>query len=207
MAAVSLAIVDRDDKPIYCTEFASKYHWHQEEGISSEEELFGLNLSSTAADAADEKDCGIVASIDASGLFPCSLKQQFMLQTALDRFVQKSGPPPGYHWRSPGAVAGTPDAMFVGLLCPVEDFRVYGYAMTTQMKIIVVVEDDEFIPASLSEQQSTSDDRTKALMAKIHKHYIEYTLNPFSKLEGPIESETFKRKVGEEVERFNRVAS
>ena len=40
--------------------------------------------------------------------------------------------------------------------------------------------------------------------AKIHDHYIEHTMNPFAKLEGPIESESFRRKVEREVESFNR---
>ena len=106
MSAISLAIVDRDDKPIYCTEFPTKYHW-KEEGISAEEELFGLSLSS-------EKDGAAVGKT--AGDFDCSLKQQFMLQTALDRFVQLAGPPPGYNWRSPGVMGA--DAMFVGLLVP-----------------------------------------------------------------------------------------
>lgn len=151
MSAVSLAIVDRADIPIYCHEFPSKYHW-KEEGIATEEDLFGVSLS--------DGDGAVLEKSTSD--FRCSLKQQFMLQTALDRFVQLAGPPPGFGWRSPGVTNPT-DAMFVGLLCSVEDFRVYGYAMTTKMKIVVVVEDDELV--ALSDQQSV-DDRIKALMVR-----------------------------------------
>ena len=91
--------------------------------------------------------------------FDCSLKQQFILHSALDRFVHLAGPPPGYNWRSQG-VMGV-DANFVGLLCPIEDFRVYGYVTATKMKIIVVVEDDEMM--SFSDQQAV-DERIKNLM-------------------------------------------
>lgn len=188
MAAVSLAIVDREDRPMYCNEFPTKYHW-KESGIL-DEELFGLSLT-------DESDIKFRAGLKDD--FDCSLKQQFILHTALDRFVQLAGPPPGYNWRSPG-VTGV-DANFVGLLCPIEDFRVYGYVTTTKIKIIVVVEDDEMI--SLSDQQAV-DDRIKALLAKIHKHYVEYILNPFSKMGGRIESKRFHEKVDEDVEIFNR---
>lgn len=180
------------------------------------------------------------SSNDGDDILECSLKQQFILQTGLDRFVHLAGPPPGYHWRDAGAT-GT-DACFVGLLCPVEDFRVYGYVLTTKVKIIMVVEDDEL--ALLNDQMSV-DDRIKTLMVciiivlvmkrmvvqrfckkmimfssqkppkfitnstqvKIHSYYVEEKLNPFAKLEGPIESETFRSKVGEEVEAFNRALS
>jgi len=54
----------------------------------------------------------------------CSLKQQFILHAALDRFEQLSGPPPGCAWREKEHRGDT--AMFAGLLCPVEDMRVYG---------------------------------------------------------------------------------
>lgn len=150
MAAVSLAIVGRDDVPKYCTEFPTKYHW-KENGIVSEEALFGLTHLA-------EKD-GVFEQEEND--FDCSLKQQFILHTALDRFVQLAGPPPGFMWRNQG-VTGV-DASFVGLLCPVEDFRVYGYVTTSKIKIILVVEDDEMI--ALSDQQAV-DDRIKALMVR-----------------------------------------
>ncbi|CAB9511334.1 particle complex subunit 2-like protein [Seminavis robusta] len=193
MAAVSIAIVGRDDKPVYCNEFPTKYHWEANSGTMGrwEDELFGLEHLS-------EKD-GQFTEDD----FDCSLKQQFILHAALDRFVQLAGPPPGFGWRSPGVVGV--DAYFVGLLCPVEDYRVYGYVTSTKLKIIVVVEDDEMIPYS---EQPAVDDRIKALMAKIHKSYVEYTLNPFNQIEGtPIKSKTFKSKVERDVEAFNRALS
>lgn len=150
MAAVSLAIVDRDDTPIYCNEFPTKYHW--KESGSLDEDLFGLNHLADKEGQFRQGDNG----------FDCSLKQQFILHTALDRFIQLAGPPPGYNWRSPG-VTGV-DANFVGLLCPVEDFRVYGYVTATKIKFIVVVEDDEMI--SLSDQPAV-DERIKALLVCI----------------------------------------
>jgi len=157
MAAVSLAIVGRDDKPIYITEFPSKYHWKGVEDPIAEDELFGLSLSD-----GEEVPYG-----DDDFLNNCSLKQQFILHTALDRFVQVAGPPPGFMWRNPGAT-GT-DAMFVGLLFPVDDLRCYGYVTATKIKIILVVEDDEM--SSMSGQQAV-DDRIKALMVRTSSEKI-----------------------------------
>lgn len=54
-----------------------------------------------------------------------ALRLQFILHDALDRFEQLEGPPPGYAWRTGSGVSGA-DAMFVGLLQPVEELLVYG---------------------------------------------------------------------------------
>lgn len=110
---MSLAILGKNDEPLYLREF---YATDDDERIA-EEELFGLPSHPDGTATDDNKKKG-------STVFDCSLRQQFILHAALDRFEQLSGPPPGFAWRKPGVV-GT-DAMFVGLLCPVEHLRVYG---------------------------------------------------------------------------------
>ena len=102
MAAIALAILGKRNEPLYLREFTSGQN---EPGIS-EEELFGLKPA-VEDSVSSHKDC--------------SVKQQFILHAALDRFDQIVA---RGQWRKQGA-AGT-DAMFVGLLCPVEDMRVYG---------------------------------------------------------------------------------
>lgn len=158
MAAVSLAVVDREDIPIYCIEFPTKYHWKESGPL--DEELFGLEHL--------VKDGGMDENLLKDD-FDCSLKQQFILHSALDRFVHLAGPPPGYNWRSPGALGI--DANFVGLLCPIEDFRVYGYVSATKIKFVVVVEDDEMI--ALADQQVV-DDRIKNLLVGSPDERIEH---------------------------------
>ena len=103
MAAISLAIVGKNFEPLYMREFI------EESEKMPEEELFGL--SSTTQDYKND---------DKSG----SVRHQFILHAALDRFEQLAGPPPGTAWRKQN-VSGT-DAMFIGLLCPIEEMRVYG---------------------------------------------------------------------------------
>jgi Sedlin, N-terminal conserved region len=113
MAAVSLAIIGKDSEPLYIREFFNERSTHHD-SIKSEEDLFGL--PPTEGSTQDEADL--------SKSVHCSLRQQFILHASLDRFEQLAGPTPGYAWRSQG-VSGS-DAMFVGLLCPIEDLRVYG---------------------------------------------------------------------------------
>lgn len=155
MSAVSIAIVGRDEKPLYLREFPNKYWNDDMDPLSTEAELFGLSLS----DREGEEE--ISENIPEKGNFGCSLRQQFILHSAIDRFTQLAGPPPGFNWRTAGAMGS--DAMFVGLLFPIEDYRVYGYMTTTRIKIIIVVEDDETMP--LSDQQSV-DERIKALLVR-----------------------------------------
>ena len=64
------------------------------------------------------------------------------MHASLDRFEELTGPSSGKSWRTPGSTGN--DAMWVGLLCPVDDFRVYGYLTTTNVKLIGVlsVKDD-----------------------------------------------------------------
>lgn len=112
MSALSLAIIGKNNEPLYLKEF-------REVGfplVVDDETLFGLSMRSHQ----DEK-----SSKDWSGGFACSSRYQFIMHAALDRLEQLAGPPPGYGWRKSSTIAGT-DAMFVGLLQPMEEMRVYG---------------------------------------------------------------------------------
>ena len=132
MAAVSLAILGKDGEPLYIKEFRDDDE-DADGGAGggsaskavAEEELFGL--PAPPASASFDEDDGVGAARGRrhqGGAFDCSVRQQFILHAALDRFDQLSGPPPGCAWRRQGATGR--DAMFAGLLCPVEDLRVYG---------------------------------------------------------------------------------
>lgn len=105
MSAISIAVVGKNDEPLYMREFSET-----SEDIR-EERLFGLPMT-------DRQDVGL-------GGFDCSLRQQFILHSALGRIKQLAGPPPGLAWRKPGTPSGR-DSMFAGFLCPVEEMRVYG---------------------------------------------------------------------------------
>ncbi|KAL7557496.1 hypothetical protein ACA910_005252 [Epithemia clementina (nom. ined.)] len=185
---VSLAIIGKNNEPLYLKEFIERKIGSPQQGHFDEGELFGIvppnnnnkaaslppsKESSPSSDAAnnnvvvegaelqndlsetseydDEDDDFIVESGTATfKAIRISLKQEFILHAALDRFEQLSGPPPGYAWRRGiGNTTGSDNhhPMYMGLLCPVEDLRVYGYMTTTQIKFFVVIVDD---PASSS---------------------------------------------------------
>jgi len=99
MSVVSVAIINRDNCPLYVREFGDG-------GTSFPNDYFGQSET----DDAPTKDAR------------CSIRQQFILMEALERLNHVDAP--GFYWRTAGAT-GT-DANFVGLMFPIEDLRVYG---------------------------------------------------------------------------------
>lgn len=242
MAAIALAILGKSNEPLYIREFL-------DEGVSaapvSDEELFALPPPASQRDGRIKENkerhaqhaAAATATSEVGGI-ECSIQLQFVLHAAVDRFDELAGSS-GYAWRAPGDT-GT-DAMFVGLLKPVDSLRVYGasdttssmvgtvgpnvcmssrtlslsllvldlaagcwsgYMTTTQIRFVLVVE-DHHVSSSGREQRSV-DDAIYRLLVKLHRLYVDHTLNPFGGLSGPIQSPRMDRRVRECVAAFNR---
>lgn len=195
MSAVSLAIIGKGNEPLYLREFGA-------EGgggvVDDDAALFGLTTTSNGN--------GNGNTITKSGgeSTGCSLRQEFILHAALDRFVQLNGPPPGFAWRhhnvgtaqqqqhAQHSSGGETDPQFVGLLGPWEDLRLYGWMTTTQIKFLVAIQDAEI------------DGDIIGLLRRLHQTYVEYRLNPLGPLTGPIQSKRFDEKVRQTIESYNR---
>lgn len=200
MSAVSLAIIGKGNEPLYLREFGMEEH-------VDDAELFNLSggggVGNNATEAGDSSD----GNNDNNDNKPttsegtCSLRQEFVLHAALDRFEQLNGPPPGFAWRQQQQQqyqAAVPlnshntDPQFVGLLGPWEDLRLYGWMTTTQIKFLVAIQDAEI------------DGDIVGLLRRLHQTYVEYRLNPLGSLNGPIISKRFDEKVRQTVESYNR---
>jgi hypothetical protein len=77
-----------------------------------------------------------------------------------------------------------------------------GYMTTTHIKFLLTVEDDSVVG-----DQRTVDETIKRLFLKIHRVYVEYTLNPFSHLDVPIVSSQFDTRVKGCVAAYNRTVT
>jgi hypothetical protein len=101
MSIVSLAIIGKNNEPLYLRQFANDE--------LSENDLFCLPPVSQGDRVSDNAAT-------------CSIRHQFILNEALERLKvhEKSC----FAWRASGATGS--GAMFVGLLYPIEDMRVYG---------------------------------------------------------------------------------
>ena len=116
---VGLAIIGKNNKPLYLKEFGNDDE--PKECSSSTNDLFGLSSSSSHTDTAPS------SSSSTSG---CSLRLQFMFHSALDQLEQASGPPPGCQWRqnnnSKLQQQTNHSAMFIGRLEEQEEYAIYG---------------------------------------------------------------------------------
>jgi hypothetical protein len=110
MAALSLAIIGKNNEPLYMKEF-------REAGLSQEMDDATLFQLATGP---------LSSHTDLPGGFDCSVRHQFILHAAVDRLEQLAGPLPGYGWKQSVTAHHGIEGCFVGLLTPVEDMRVYG---------------------------------------------------------------------------------
>ena len=116
MVALSLAIVDRNNRPLYLEEFADPQSSLSSLSSSlspppppSDEEMMGVGGFLAESPSVHDSGGGGVGG-------RCSIRFQFILQAALDRMDTLASLP----------FDGTRDGMFLGLLMPVEEMRVYG---------------------------------------------------------------------------------
>eukprot|EP00977_Amphora_coffeiformis_P009124 scaffold2069_cov187-Amphora_coffeaeformis.AAC.41 len=193
MSAVSLAIIGKGNEPLYLCEFGSDDELREDDAA-----LFGLETPSSSSSNNNNNNNNNNSGGEGKRKM-CSLRQEFILHAALDRFVELNGPPPGFAWRHNIAAQYqqqqqqvVPDPQFVGLLGPWEDLRLYGWMTTTQIKFLVAIQDAEI------------DGDIVGLLRKLHQIYVEYRLNPLGPLTGPIQSTRFDEKVRRTIEAYNR---
>jgi hypothetical protein len=85
---------------------------------------------------------------------------------------------------------------------------------TTRVRFLLAVEDrwpapsggggGDVPPDGDGAEEDDDEVAVRRLFAKLHRIYVEHTLNPFSAAAGPIRSPRFDCKVSETVAAFNR---
>lgn len=76
--------------------------------------------------------------------------------------------------------------LYLGLLYPTEDFKVYGYVTNTKIKFVIVVE---------SSNATLRDNEIRAMFRKLHNAYTNMISNPFYAPGEAITSKTFEKVV------------
>ena len=161
MSLVSVAIVSKDNKPLYLKDFRGS------RDISESDESFPVDMFDLAREASDGAGAGAGDStvpLDAEIGKSCSIDQQFVLHSALDRLehlMEPNGLGAAWRYGRPNQLGH--EAMFVGLIGHVDDLRLYAYITTTKIKIIVACE-DAFLPGQ-ADQGRAHDVALKNLMA------------------------------------------
>lgn len=174
MAAIGLAIIGKNNSPLYVREFLSEHDTESsnssngyDDDYDDEAVLFGLtpNPPSTSSNS-NIKQATTAASA----------RCWFVLQTALDRLEQLTKTPDGKKKTTNNSSSNSSsnnNANFVGLLLPLEETRVYGYVTNTQIKFVLIVEDEG--PNTV---EATEHD-TLLLLEELHELYVREVMNPF----------------------------
>ncbi|CAM9145821.1 unnamed protein product [Choristocarpus tenellus] len=118
------------------------------------------------------------------------LRLHNIVHSSLDVFNERRG-----NRRTNGGVGGGVGVgdMSLGHLCPIDEYRVYGYVTSTRVKLVAVLEDSNVIREA---------DLNKVFVT-VHDFYVNYLRNPFSPLAKPIVSERFRLAVDRQVNDYN----
>ncbi|XP_033114478.1 trafficking protein particle complex subunit 2-like protein [Anneissia japonica] len=76
--------------------------------------------------------------------------------------------------------------LYLGLLYPTEDYKVYGYVTNTKVKFVIVVE---------SSNTQLRDNEIRSKFRKLHNAYVDMLCNPFYTPGENITSKTFDTEV------------
>mmetsp|Transcript_23330 Transcript_23330/g.35982 ORF Transcript_23330/g.35982 Transcript_23330/m.35982 type:complete len:192 (+) Transcript_23330:150-725(+) len=184
-ALVSLALIGKDNEPLYLRDFIP----------ASEDDA----ATDAAANSSSVDD-------DPFGFMPClenesCLRNHFIIHASLDAFEEQLALK---QQQSSSSSSSNSHDSYMGLLCPIEELRVYGYMTKTGVKIIAMLEDTlDFYQFQRESSGQSREAELKSLFAKIHVLFVEYTLNPFAKLKGKIQSKRFNDGVERHVKLFN----
>ncbi|CAH1779537.1 unnamed protein product [Owenia fusiformis] len=106
------------------------------------------------------------------------LKFYYTVHTSLDVVEEKVS--------AVGKTANDLRELYLGLLYPTEDYKVYGYVTNTKIKFVIVVE---------TSNTSLRDNEIRSMFRKLHNAYVDMLCNPFYTPGENITSKAFERIV------------
>ena len=136
--------------------------------------------------ALDALDATIERGQDSSPL----LRFHYLIYCSLD-IVDERHKQPG----QTGVPITNKISMYLGYLCPIEEFHLYGYVTNTHIKIIVAVEEQV--------GTGTAQPELQTFCKQAHSLYANQLLNSFARLGEPISSPRFEQGVDDLVSTFN----
>mmetsp|Transcript_33335 Transcript_33335/g.68819 ORF Transcript_33335/g.68819 Transcript_33335/m.68819 type:complete len:160 (-) Transcript_33335:78-557(-) len=83
--------------------------------------------------------------------------------------------------------------MFLGLLYPVEDYKVYGYVMSTGVRLVIVVDEND----------KQDESMVVAFFKKVHGLYTDSASNPFYKAGQPLKNPKLDKDLADLVRLWN----
>lgn len=108
---------------------------------------------------------------------PASIRHEMMFHTAIDRIEELLGSHRKTSWKR-----FQRGSHWIGQVCPMEEYEIYGYVTSSDVKILALLERDGIIPLKKRKEVDI-----KIMFTAIHDCYVKHVLNPFSKMKGKIE--------------------
>ncbi|KAH3774055.1 trafficking protein particle complex subunit 2-like protein [Dreissena polymorpha] len=106
------------------------------------------------------------------------LKFYYTVHSSLDVIEEKIN--------SAGKNANDQRELYLGLLYPTEDYKVYGYVTNTKIKFVIVVE---------SSNTTLRDTEIRSMFRKLHQGYVDMLCNPFYIPGESVSSKSFSETV------------
>lgn len=208
MSLVTLAIVGKDDAPLYLRDFDCDDHENHSPSIATatQQQQREKSMRNDFGKEEEEDTFGFFETNTKNMNESSSLKHQFVMHSALDRCEELVFPDPGGATTSTTRISSIgPNSMWIGLLGSIGETKVYGYMTTTKIKLMASIEDS----GDNGSKHFAREAGLKALFGNMHKLYIEYRLNPFSKITDntKISSRKFDDGMTQLVNEFNNTYS
>jgi hypothetical protein len=197
MSLLGLAIIGKNNEPLYLCDCDF-------DGATS-----GTSTPTTRSDTTTDNDndrFGFADATRARGLRDSlSLERQFMMHAALDRLEEITGA--AGHGPHNGSMVGrnmtvtASSPHWMGLLTHVDDeLSVYGYVTATNIKFLALISIDSDNDNNSKTAVKPSD--VQKFLTQTHEHYVSYLMNPFSKLNQPIDSRKFDTHIQAAVQEY-----
>ncbi|KAG7358598.1 Sedlin [Nitzschia inconspicua] len=169
MSLHCLALLGNKNEPLYLcspsTDVDVEKSPHDDSALDDDHDVFGF-LEDMAESSSERKTR------------KPSIRLETMIHASLDRLEEILGAPRkgisygkfkrGSHW--------------LGCICPIEEFEIYGYTTSSDVKILALIEREGIVPLKKRKEIDI-----KILFTAVHDCYVKYTMNPFTKIRGKIE--------------------
>jgi hypothetical protein len=225
MSLLGVAVLGKSNEPLYLCDCTRLHHDDDKANADST----NIPPSTTTKDAEQDND-DLFGFLEASASLgqrqSLPLERQFMMHAALDRLEEligakskpdgtmplRRGPSNRLHRSSSSnlMLSSANNAHWLGLLTVQDgDCAVYGHVVVaTNIKFLALVQQSSPNGCSVAGPPSPKTAAAvKKLLASLHTNYINYLMNPFSKIRGgSIDSPRFDASVRETVANYEREA-
>jgi len=189
MSLQCLAILGSKNEPLYICASGPTEGSNDGDAVTSEEGVDAFGFFGEDNDHDEASKSGFIKK-------SASIRHEMMIHAAIDRIEELLGSHRKITWKR--FQRGT---HWMGQVCPMEEYDIYGYVTTSDVKILALLERDGIVPLKKRKEVDI-----KIMFTAIHDCYVKYTLNPFSKIRGKIQPPCtqFEKSLQSAMDQYNK---